>query len=149
MYTILELSKLKMYDLCYNHIAPKYGCRTKMLYTKADSFIYQIKTRDLHRDLKKDCEHFDFSNYFKTLPLFNTAHLKVPNKMKDESCGVNLVEFVGHRHKVYSLKFSSLDRGKDIRKAKGIGRMAVAKMHQNYGLPLEFAESGADDVQRS
>ena len=53
-FAILELSKLKMYDFHYNYIAAKYGSWVRILYTNTDSFMYQIRTRDMYRDLKKD-----------------------------------------------------------------------------------------------
>ena len=141
-FTILELSKHKMYDFHYNYMAAKYGSRVKMLYTDTDSFMYQIRTRDMYHDLKEDWYHFDFSNYPKTHPLFNTTHRKVLGKMKDESCGVSLLEFVGLRSKMYSLKYGSSDSDKDIKKAKGIiGHAAVAKMrHVDYLSSLQKAK---------
>ena len=140
-FSILELSKLKMYDFHYNYITTKYGPRVRMLYTDTDSFMYQSQTRDMYRDSKKDWYHFDFSNYPKTHPLFNTTHRKVPGKMKDESCGVSLLEFVGLRSKMYSLKYGSSDIDKDIKKAKGIGHAAVAKMrHAVYLSSLQKAK---------
>ena len=102
-------------------------------YTDTDSYIYQIRTKDLFRDLKYGSQYFDFSTYPKTHPLFNSAHRKEPGKMKDESGGAILCEFVGLRSKMYSLKYAPEHSQRDTRKAKGLGQVAVTKMqHADY-----------------
>ena len=36
---------------------------SKLLFTDADSLIYEIKSKDVYKDFSKDKEMFDFSNY--------------------------------------------------------------------------------------
>ena len=47
---------------------------------------------------------FDFGNYSKDSKLFNETNKKVIGKMKDESGGVIVNEFVGLKSKMYSMK---------------------------------------------
>ena len=64
--SILDVSKLLMYEFCYNYIIPKNGDRAKLCYTDTDSFIIYIKTEDFFEDISNDVEKwFDTSNYNK------------------------------------------------------------------------------------
>ena len=41
--SILELSKILMYEFCYDYIKPKYGEKAKLCYVDTNSFIVYIK----------------------------------------------------------------------------------------------------------
>ena len=60
---------------------------------------------------------FDFSNYPKDSKFFDQANKKVIGKMKDESEGKIIDEFVGLKSKMYSMK--NID-GKESNTAKGV-----------------------------
>ena len=60
---------------------------------------------------------FDFSNYSKDSKFFNETNKKVIGKMKDEFGGVIIIEFVGLKSKMYSIK--KID-GKEYNTAKGV-----------------------------
>ena len=49
-FTILDLSRLHMYDFHYNIMKPKYGNNIQLLMTDTDSFLYQIKTEKFYED---------------------------------------------------------------------------------------------------
>ena len=49
-------------------------------------------------------ERFDFSNYSKDSKFLNETNKKVVGKMKDEFDGVIIIEFVGLKSKMYSIK---------------------------------------------
>ena len=44
--SVLDISKMLMYEFWYGYIKPKYGDRPKLCYTDIDSFIVNIKTED-------------------------------------------------------------------------------------------------------
>ena len=44
--SILELSKILMYQFWYDYVKPKYGKKAKLCYMDTDSFIVYIKTDD-------------------------------------------------------------------------------------------------------
>ena len=60
---------------------------------------------------------FDFSNYPKDSKFFDETNKKVIGKMKDEFGGVIVIEFVGLKSKMYSMK--KID-GKECNTAKGV-----------------------------
>ena len=41
--SILDISKILMYDFWYDYMKPKYGNRVKLCYMDTDSFIMSIK----------------------------------------------------------------------------------------------------------
>ena len=44
--SILEISKILMYEFWYDYMKPKYGDNVKLCYMDTDSFIIYIKTED-------------------------------------------------------------------------------------------------------
>ena len=62
-------------------------------------------------------DFFDFSNYSKNSKFFDETNKKVIGKMKDEFGGVIIIEFVGLKSKMYSIK--KID-GKEHNTAKGV-----------------------------
>ena len=64
--SILDVSKILMYEFWYNYINPKYEEKAKLCYTDTDSFIINIETEDFFEDISNDIEKwFDTSNYDK------------------------------------------------------------------------------------
>ena len=103
-----------MYDFHYNYIKTKYGDNAKLLFTDTDSLVYEIKTKDLDKDIKPDIkERFDTSDYPTNHPsgIKTGLNSKVLGMFKDEACGNQIVEFVGLRAKFYSYKM--LDGSED------------------------------------
>ena len=69
--SILELSKILMYEFWYDYVKPKYGEKAKFCYMDTDSFIVYIKSDDIYKNIAEDVEtRFDISNYEldRTLP---------------------------------------------------------------------------------
>ena len=126
---ILDLSKTLMYSFHYNYMQPKYGAGLKLLFTDTDSLCYHVTTPDIYRDMKQDAGNFDTSDYPTDHFLFSNANKKVLGKMKDETAGVAIEEFVGLRSKMYSMTYY----GQEKKTAKGIGRNAMRTVkHDNY-----------------
>ena len=68
--SIVELSKILMYEFCYNYVKPKYGEKIKLCYMDTDSFILYIKTGDIYKDTAEYVEtRFDTSNQELDRPL--------------------------------------------------------------------------------
>ena len=68
--SILEISKILMYEIWYDYMKPKYGNKVKLSYMDTDSFIMNIKTNDFYEDIASDVENrFDTSNYEVNRPL--------------------------------------------------------------------------------
>ena len=54
--SILELSKILMYEIWYDYIKPKHGEKAKFCYMDTDSFIVYIKTHDIYKDIEEDVD---------------------------------------------------------------------------------------------
>ena len=48
--SILEISKLLMYEVWYDYMKSKYGDNVKLYYMDTDSFIMNIKTEDFYKN---------------------------------------------------------------------------------------------------
>ena len=84
--SILDISKILMYEFWYDYIKPKYGDRAKLCYTDTDSFIIYIKTKDFFEDISNDVERwFDTSNYDENdrRPLPINMNKRLPGLFKD------------------------------------------------------------------
>lgn len=130
--SILDLSKVLMYDFHYNTILTKYGNNAQLLFTDTDSLCYSIKTPDIYEDFKEIKSQFDFSEYPEDHPLFDVANKKKVGLMKDECKGAFMSEFVGIRSKCYSFKIHGEDE--EHKKLKGIKKSSVENYihHENY-----------------
>ena len=126
--TILDLSKIAMYEFHYDYMVPKYSLeKLKLCYMDTDSPVYDIKTEDFYEDIANDVEaRFDTSGYSKTdfRPLPIGLNKKVIRLMKDELGGKIMTEFVALRPKLYSYK--KLD-GSEDKKCKAIKKCVVKK----------------------
>ena len=68
--SVLEISKLLMYEFWYDYMKPKYDDKVKLCYTDTGSFIVNIKTKDFYKDIADDVDKkFDTSNYEVDRPL--------------------------------------------------------------------------------
>ena len=49
-----------MYEFQYDYIRNKYGSNSRLLFTDTNTLIYDIKTEDFLKIVRKDKEIFDF-----------------------------------------------------------------------------------------
>ena len=132
--SILDLSKIVMYDFHYRYIKPKYRSKAKLLFTDTDSLLYEIETEDFYKDISGDVkDRFDTSDYPEGHPsgIPTGVNKKVLGMFKDEEAGKIVKEFVGLRAKLYSYK---MDEGKEKKRCKGIKKAVVEKSitHEDY-----------------
>ena len=124
--SILEISKLLMYEFWYDYMKPKYGDNVKLCYMDTDSFIMNIKTEDFYKDIANDVEkRFDTSNYECDRPLLTGKNKKVIGLMKDELGGRIIKEFITVRPKTYSYLTGDC---KEDKKAKGTKKCVIKRM---------------------
>ena len=125
--SILDISKILMYEFWYNYIIPKYGEKAKLCYTDTDSFIIYIKTEDFFEDISNDVEKwFDTSNYDKNdnRPFPIDKNKKVPGLFKDELGRKIIIEVVAIRPKTYAYL---TDGGSEHKKAKGTKKCVIKR----------------------
>ena len=112
--SILEISKIIMYEFWYDYMKKKYGDMVKLCYMDTDSLIMNIKTKDFYKDIARDVEiRFDTSNYNVDRPLPKGKNKKVIGLMKDELGGGIITEFVALRPKTYSYMTNKMRNKKD------------------------------------
>ena len=126
--SILDLSKVIMYNFHYNYIKKKkYGENAELLLTDTDSLMYLIKTQDFYKDISPNVEaKFDTSNYPKDHPsgIPTGKSKKIIAMMKDECGGKPISEFVGLRSKLWS---SLIEDDEEEKKCEGIKKSVIKK----------------------
>ena len=124
--SILEISKILMYEFWYDYMKPKYNDNVKLCYVDTDSFAMHIKKNDFYKDISDDVDNrFDTSNYEVKRPLPIGKNKKVIGLMKDELGGEIITEFIALRPKTYSYL---TDNDKIDKKAKGTKKCIIKKM---------------------
>ena len=124
--SLLEISKILMYEFWYDYMKPKCNDNVKLCYMDTDSFIMNIKTEDFYNDIANDVEkRFDTSNYECDRPLPTGKNKKVIGLMKDELGGRIITEFVTLRPMTYSY---FTDDFKEDKKAKGTKKCVIKIM---------------------
>ena len=124
--SILEISKILMYEFWYDYMKPKYNDDVKLCYTDTDSFVTHIKANDFYKDISDDVDNrFDTSNYEVKRPLPIGKNKKVLGLMKDELGGEIITESIALRPKTYSYL---TDNDKIDKKAKGTKKCVIKKM---------------------
>ena len=123
--SILELSKILMYEFWYDYVKPKYGEKVKLCYMDTDSFIVYIKTDDIYKDIAEDVEtRFDTSTYELDRPFPKGKNKKVIGLMKDELGRKVITKSVGLIAKTYSYL---IDDGSEDKNAKGTKKCVIKR----------------------
>ena len=100
-FTVLDLSKWKMYDFHYNFIKKNFDA--ELLFTDTDSLTYEIKSKDFYEEFFKHKHLFNFSNFSKDSKFYDSQNKMVVGKMKDEFKGNPINKFVALKLKIHSV----------------------------------------------
>ena len=115
-HSILELSKILMYEFWYDYVKSKHGEKARLCYMDTDSFIVYIKASDIYKSIADDVETiFDISNYELDRLMPKGKNKKLTGLIKDELGGKIMTNFVGLRANTYSYL---IDDGSEYEKAK-------------------------------
>ena len=119
-FSVLELSKLLMYETYYDKLQTYFGQENiKLHYIDCDSFVLSIETENIINDLKNLEDLFDFSTLDKNHELFSNKNKKVVGKFKIETPeNIWIDEFVALRSKCYAFKCGNDSK----KKLKGISK---------------------------
>ena len=119
-FSVLELSKLHIYETFYDILQPYFGQENIQLhYIDTAAFVLSLKTQDIINDLKKLEDIFDFSDLDKNHELFSNRNKKVIGKFKIETPqNICIDEFFWLRSKMYAFKCGTDSKNK----SKGISK---------------------------
>ena len=124
-FSILDLSKYLMYEFYYDVLRQKYGEKVHLCYQDTDSFIIEVETEDVYKDMSEMKEYFDFSDYPKDHFLYDETNKKKVGYFKDELNGKILVEYVGLKPKQYSYK---TEDNQETKKSKGVKKYVIKSL---------------------
>ena len=124
--SMLELSKIWMYEFWHDYVKHKYGKKAKLYYMDADSFTVYIKTDDSYKDIAEDVKtRFDTSNYEIEIPLPKEKYKKLIGLMKDGLGGRIMTKSVGLSAKTYSY---FIDDSSEVKKVQDTKRCVIKKL---------------------
>ena len=90
--------------------------------------MYEIKTEDVYEDFGDGKEIYDFINYWTRSKYYHNSKKLVVGKMKDETAGVAIEEFLGFNPKMYS---HLVNAKSELKKGKSVNKKVVATMSHN------------------
>ena len=117
--TILDVSKIPMYELLYDYLKPRYNENINLCYME---ILYKNWYKDISNDVK---QRFDTSNIQANIPLKIGVNKKMLGMWKDELSGFPTKEFIGIRLKSYAYL---QDNGKIGKRAKGVKNVSQRKI---------------------
>ena len=128
---ILETSKLHMYEFWYDYLKEKYNDKIKLIYTDTDSFVIEVETDDIYKDMYEDSHLYDFSEYPINHPNYSLNNKKIYGIFKDELKGKIITEFTAVKPKMYSYEY--IDNYQDILKncESDEYKLIKSKIHSN------------------
>ena len=91
-----------MHKFHYDYIKNNYDKKSKLIFTDTDNSIYEIKTEDVSEDFSNIKEMFCFNNYSSKSKYYDDSSKLVIGKMKDETGGIVIEEFVRLKPNMYS-----------------------------------------------
>ena len=120
--SILELSKVLIYEFWYDYVKPKYGKKAKLCYTDTDSFIVYTKADDIYKDISGSIEtRFNTINDKLDRPLPKEKNKTVIGlMMKDALGGKIMTKFIELRPKFYRYLIDSVSKDKKVSKKENL-----------------------------
>ena len=102
-FSIRDHVKLFMYKFWYSTIVPTYGEKVEFVYSDTDSFIINLKTEDITKEISGPlAEHLDLSNFPSDHPLYNSKCKGELGKLKIETAPHHMKEFICLKPKAYT-----------------------------------------------
>ena len=150
-FTVLELSKLLMYETYYDKLQPYFGQESFQLhYMDCDSFVLSIETENIINDLKNLEDLFDFSNLDKNHELFSNKNKKVVGKFKKETPeNIWIDEFVALKSKCYAFKCGNNSKNKLKGISKSYSRNIKFEKYYNCLFGREYQYECGNYISRS
>ena len=131
--SILDISKILMYEFWYDYISAKYGDRAKLCYMDTDNLLITLKPKFFMKIFLMMLTWYGTSNYDKNdkRPLPIGKNKKVTGLFKDELGGKIIMEVVALRPKTYAYL---MDDSSGHKKAKGTKKCVIKQklMFENY-----------------
>ena len=143
-FTVLELSKLLMYELYYNKLQPYWKQSIQLHYIDTDSFILSFDTnhQELINFLQQNKVEFDFSELDKSHELYDPNNKKVIGKMKIETSPVLVLDtFTALRSKSYSFSYNNPNGITQKAKQKGVQKAPKCEHYKNSLFNSETSSS--------
>ena len=129
--SILDYSKLHMYQLYYDHIIPLTGLSPsngtiQVVMSDTDSFLLLLKNMSADQFYRSIESIMDFSNYPKTSKFYSTEVAGRLGFLKDETKGQSTITgVIALKAKCYSIKTNS---SMSLNKLKGVSKVATSKL---------------------
>ena len=129
-WTILELSKLAMFELYYEVILPRFGRdKVDIVMSDTDSFIFHIRGHTLEKINQNMMDVMDFSNYPKDSQYYSRDRAKIPGFVKNEVPDAIITEIVAPKSKCYAYKTKTkIGLENEEKKCKGVTKARVKRM---------------------
>ena len=138
--SILGLSKILIYQFCFDYVKPKYVEKAKLCYMDTDGFIVYVKADDIYKDIAEDVEtRLDTSNYELDRLFPKRKKKKVIGLMKDVLGGKAMTKFVELKAKTDSYLIND---GSEDKKAKDTKKCVIKRKlkFENYKNCLEATQ---------
>lgn len=128
-FSVLELSKLCMYEFHYKKMVPRYKDNLKLCFSDTDSLLYEVETDNIYDDILTDSNSYDFSDYPINHKNYSVKNKKVVGKFKDELKSILLEEFIGLWPKCYSVLQSDSNEKQTAKGVKSSVKKAFLRHH--------------------
>ena len=64
-FSVLEMSKWRMYKFVYEYLKPKWGDKVQVIQTDTDGLMLYIKTEDFYEDIKSNIDKWFIAKHIR------------------------------------------------------------------------------------